>query len=476
MKYAKIICLAVGLLLLTYTGIRAYKLSFTHDESYSYLYASQDSFMEIISNRTKEISPNNHILNTLFMKLFDNTTGSSEFSLRMQSLVAHVIYLLFGFLILRKFNSPVLLVTGFLILNLNPYLLDFFSLARGYALSIAFMMMSLYYFLVYLQEVKDKQLAFSLIAACFAILSNFALINFLAAILIIHQVWLFTRFRSIKLSFLKSKIVFITLLVMGIILYEPLRKLIKYKRFDFGGYDGIWKNTVGSEIEAFFYKQSYQDSFFIATNIFILASVSGLILIASVKLYRRKVIESDLTAIVSAAALFLILLINILQHKIMGTPYIMERFALFITPLYLLVPVYLFNAASTGNKALKYTGIAASIFIAAAMSIHFTKCMNTTYACTWKYDASTKEMLKDLDDEYKSAGKKKVRLGITWLYEPGINFYRSTRKLSWLEKVTREGIKKEYDFYYISDDDKESLPSNKIVIRRYPAAGSKLLK
>jgi hypothetical protein len=350
-------------------------------------------------------------------------------------------------------------------------------LARGYALSIAFMMMSLYYFLLYIQEMKNKELVISLVAACLAILSNFALLNFFAAILIIHQVWLFIKFRSARANFAKSRIVFVTLIIMGIILYEPIRKLVKYKRFDFGGYDGIWKNTVGSEVEAFFYKKDYADpSLFYITSAFILASLVLYILTLTIKIYLKKLNASDSIGIIPGAALFLILFINILQHKIMGTPYIMERFALFITPLYLLVLIYLFNVLLTGRNFIKYAGVLLCICIASGMCLHFSRCVNLSYASTWKYDANIKEMIRDLEQERASMGKEKIRLGITWLFEPGINFYRITKKIDWLEKVDRKGVSGDYDYYYTSGEELDSIPAGKKIINKYPLSDSYLSK
>jgi uncharacterized membrane protein len=473
----KLSCFLISAALLSYTILRAFNIGFTHDESYSYLYASHDSFMQIISNRTTEISANNHILNTLFMKLFDNTLGSSELSLRLQSIFAHILYLSFTFLLLKQFRSAPLIVAGFIILNVNPYMLDFFSLARGYALSISFMLISIYYFILYTQDDKNKLLIYSMIAACIAVLSNFALLNYYAALLLIHQVVLYLRFKDLKTSFTKSKSVLIIFIVMIIICYEPLRKLIKYERFDFGGNEGIWADTVSSLINFFIYKQTYHSQVFPFMEWFVFISLIVFILILLSKFFRGNIKQQDKNGFFIFSALILILLFNSIQHSLFGSPYFMERFALFLTPLYLLALIHALNVFIEKSKAFIISGFVILALITGGMSYHFYRSANVTYALNWDYDASTKQMLLDLEKEKEGSGKQKIRLGITWLFEPAINFYRESKKLDWLEKVTREDVSEgQFDYYYVSVKDPKDLLLEKTTIKEYPVSESRLMK
>src|SRR3712207_3878334 len=108
------IALLLALLLLFYTGYRAATLSFTIDESQSYHQFVPLSFMEIVSYNT-EFSANNHILNTLCMKLSSWLFGPSELALRLHNVIAHGIYLLCSFLILQRYTKGVALVCGFIL-------------------------------------------------------------------------------------------------------------------------------------------------------------------------------------------------------------------------------------------------------------------------------------------------------------------------------------------------------------------------
>jgi len=64
--------------------------------------------------------------------------------LRLPNILAHVVYLICTLVLLKRFQHTILQIAGFVILNLNPFFLDFFFLARGYGLALAFLMMSLY--------------------------------------------------------------------------------------------------------------------------------------------------------------------------------------------------------------------------------------------------------------------------------------------------------------------------------------------
>jgi len=230
----KFLCISIALLLLTYSTYRSVNLSFTHDESNSYLHGVHHSFMEIVSNNMPLATANNHMINTLLMKFFEFLFNSSSvFVLRLQSLIAHMLYLLFTFLILKDIKSKLIFFCGFILLNLNPYLFDFFSLARGYALAISFMLMSFYFLLNFIKTDQQKKLWLTLIFGSLAVLANFALFNFFAALLLLIQLNFLRKFHSDNLSwksfFLqKNKPVFISILVLGVISFEPIRKVFKF--------------------------------------------------------------------------------------------------------------------------------------------------------------------------------------------------------------------------------------------------------
>lgn len=172
------------IVLLIYTVMRAKILSFTHDESLGYY------ILHGIEHWHK--TANNHLLNTFLIGISKFVFGESEIALRFPNLFAHFLFMVMGCFIFRKVDNPVLVICGFLLLNLNLFMVDFFSLARGYGLSLGFMMASIYFFIEagqskYCKEQTkyDKQLVFSFFFSALAVLSNFTLLIYHFALFIV---------------------------------------------------------------------------------------------------------------------------------------------------------------------------------------------------------------------------------------------------------------------------------------------------
>lgn len=191
--FFKVAIAGISLFFIVFLVDRAIVATFTFDEAATYLnYISAGPTAVFNLN-----SANNHLVNTLLTKFFSALGGNSEFVLRLPNLLAFVVYLLFSFLILNRFvKNKILIVFGYFLLAANPYVLDFFSLCRGYGLSLAFLMAALFFFFSFLDMEADHQpdryrrLQFSLIAGGLAVLSNFNLLNvYLSLVLIVFVVF-----------------------------------------------------------------------------------------------------------------------------------------------------------------------------------------------------------------------------------------------------------------------------------------------
>src|SRR3954468_3387477 len=169
-----------------FVASRATHVAFTYDEAVSYIRyidATTPSAFDthLLSIFNFEVATN-HFLNTLLTKLCYVVAGGAEFPLRLPNLLGYALYLGFGALILRRLSSTLIAFSGFLLLNLNPYLLDFFALSRGYGLSLGLLMGSLYFLLRFLErrmagQTDTANLSRALGFACGALVANFALLN-----------------------------------------------------------------------------------------------------------------------------------------------------------------------------------------------------------------------------------------------------------------------------------------------------------
>jgi hypothetical protein len=190
----RILILGISAFFITFAIMKAARAAITGDELgtyFSYLTSNIPALFNFGS------SANNHVLNTLLAKIFSAWAGTSELVLRLPNLLAYVAFLLFSFLILRRFvKNRVIVVCGLLLLNLNPYVLDFFSLCRGYGLSLGFLMPALFFFITFLEKAAEgkpghgRPLQLSLATAALAVLSYLGLLNVYLSLVVLGFVFL----------------------------------------------------------------------------------------------------------------------------------------------------------------------------------------------------------------------------------------------------------------------------------------------
>ena len=177
--FYKLMILGIAIFSLTFEAVRAARASFTIDEATTYLFYVSTNILTMFTFG----SGNNHFLNTLLTKSACLLGGPSEFVLRLPNLLGYCVYLLFAFLILDRFvKNKAIVVCGYLLLCVNPYVIDFFSLCRGYGLSLGFLMAALFFFFSFLDKTLlhrpdgPRHLQYSLTAAGLAALSSFVLL------------------------------------------------------------------------------------------------------------------------------------------------------------------------------------------------------------------------------------------------------------------------------------------------------------
>ncbi len=170
---------AIGLAFGAFVVARAVCVPLTYDEAAAYLrYIAPHTLPEFEAGPLAIFNfevATNHFLSTVLAKLSTLLAGSSELVLRAPALLGYILYVGFSVRLLRRLASSAIAVAGLLLLNLNPYLLDFFSLSRGYGLSIGLMMGALYFLFA------DRP-ARALFLASAAVLANFSMLNVYVAI------------------------------------------------------------------------------------------------------------------------------------------------------------------------------------------------------------------------------------------------------------------------------------------------------
>ncbi len=161
---------ALTLFLFVIVLIRAAAIEITYDEAYTYLkYTDQP-----LACLTPSLA-NNHPLNSFLIYLVRAVTkiDYNELIIRLPNVLAFGLYQWMAFRLSTLFKHKGLL---FALLSLNFYLLEFFSLARGYGLSSALVCAALYFYYSKRQTEKGVVAAgYLLLLACASILSTLVL-------------------------------------------------------------------------------------------------------------------------------------------------------------------------------------------------------------------------------------------------------------------------------------------------------------
>ncbi len=471
-----------GVLIFTYTTIRAYIISITWDESQSYHEYIKNKI--VLLHTYDHMSANNHILNTLGGIFFTEIFGVSEFTLRIPSLIAHLFFLFYSAKLVSNFGSKWLSLSAFLILNLNPYMLDFFSLSRGYSLSLGFMMASVYYFYrLHENNFKTKYAIVSILFAEIATLGNLTLLNYCVVlygvILLLFAFNNFNTHKPIPLSIKQTiKQMLLPTLFVALFLWFVLPISFELRGVGalfFGGEKGLWKDTVGTIVPRLWYGLDF--SYWlqrIAKAVFLLILLSGTIYVG-LKWAKKRITKQNLFLSSLLLLFFSIILATVVQHYLLGTLYLIERAVLFLFVLLMLIFVFFVNELYFERKTFQ----SIMYVFATIVFVHFLFAFNLKYVYEWKEDCETKEMLADLEKmKTQPAEKFNISIGIPLVLESSINYYRGVNNLSWLNQAMRSTqINYLNDYFFLRPVDFELANKDSLeVIKIYPITKNILAK
>ncbi len=435
-------------LLAAYTIFRAWNLSFTFDESLSFNHIIPLSYSQILFF-SDLVFPNNHVLNTLCMKVLSMIPLHTEFVLRVHIVAAHILFLVCAFFFFRNFiTNPFIRVTGFLCVTMNPYILDFFSLARGYGLANSFMFAGFCCTCWMLAQRKNYQRiqALALLFMSLAVLSNF---SYLYYFLILSLVIFFANYLQAKTRSYSGTTEFIrqliyrnrTLITSSFLLASliciPIYRLKQSGALKFGGNTGFWNDSVRSLIVSSFYGIKYfnsQTELIEYIIVFILFSgLTALVILARKKNNTAHVHNAALVMFISLLTFAGLAAISYLQFYIFGTKYLYQRTAQFNITLVSIIFVFCADIFTVHAKNRYVSLIPQIIFASLALPYiyHCVNACNLHYTYDWKYSAPVKTIIRSLEE--KTQKDEKLLLGGSWKFYGTVLFYRDYFSLQWLK-------------------------------------------
>ena len=472
----------LGSLLFGYVAARAALLPITWDEAYNYLEFTRKGMLLPLGH-FRAMTANNHWLNTWLTWVTTGVLGVSELTLRIPALLAYGLYLYYTARLSGQLSSPLQRVSAFVVLNGNPYMLEFFSLSRGYGLAYGLMAGSLWHLSRFFRE--EARARESLVSVGFAILAvsaHLTLIHFLLALTVMVLV---ASFLSAPAGQGRSRraadalrIHALGLVLVGVSLVPAafvIRKLRKAQAFFYGGTTGFWHDTLLGTLNAWLYQEGRPGplvSWLAALVVLLL----GVALVVSVQRLRRR---SALSGLYLPALVFLVLscaLASVVQHYLLGVLYLRSRTGTYLLLLVALTLVVLADELSRASRAGRFALPAA----AAAVGFNLLGCLNLTSTLEWRASADVTRMLADVAAarSIEPHAPHPIVLAIGLDLEAPINFYRLVDRLTWLNVADRRAKSHPLsDFYLYAEDDWRSVKADSfVVLNAYALSHSRLLR
>ncbi len=482
-------------LLLAYAAIKAVRLPITIDEAITYRFfitapVSQILFPNVANPRsvaeTSELAANNHALNSLLAKAASSLFGTSEIALRLPNVLALAAYGVFSWLILRSFRSGWIGMAGLALLMLNPFLLDYFSMARGYGLSLGLMMPGLF---LLARSVRARQGSarhefLGLFLIGLGALASFVLIDVLFAVTIVLTAMRAIRIFSeqprgsvgrLRRFAVESLPLFSIGLLLGASVGLSALGVQRAHGLWFGGHAGFWRDTVSSLVEPTLYTARYATP----ARPFVIGLIAcAAVLVAwrtAVVLLRRPIRDPDAQAAGWTILLLVTVALGVLERHFLGVPLRIGRAALFLVPLFVLAVTA--SSASAAEPSNRGSSIAAKIVVAAlgiAAAAHFAFCANVNRFLYFTYDLDTPNLLADLE-RVAAFRRRSLRIRTDWRIAPAMEFYRETRKLGWFTWDTQAADWSDFDFAYVRGENAREIPAHGFqILKTYGRSGDVL--
>jgi hypothetical protein len=439
-------CFAVGAALLVYSVLRAVKVGFVHDESRTFFVATETPLGELLPLDGPPYI-NQAFLSVLLMRWSAWLLGTREWILRAPALLAHVLYLWATFALVRRFRFAPAALAAFLLLNLNPFVLELFALARGYGPGLALAAAAIVMLLA------RRDLAAANLAGL-AVAANLSFLSFYLAL--VATLWLRER-QKLRLLALHA------LLVLAFALPRAIVLLATHELY-VGGDRGFWVDTVGSLITVTLHGTAGTHAVLFER---LLAALVAITMLAAVALVWRRRAFDDTALILTL--LLAAVTITELEHLVLGVHFLMDRTAIFFVFLFTLL---LCSLASSSRAGAGVLGL-----LAAASLMLFARAANLRSAQLWPYDADSRQMLARLSSSAHVSPGEKLTLRTNWLFEPTINFYRVTRGLDWLAPVDNHGLSASGDYYYSFPEDDAAMSRHcRATVEQFATTGAILAR
>lgn len=402
-KLATRVILSLGIALLAYSAVRSALLCFTVDEAFTFqAYVKHTLFFpEEYSMHTA----NFHMLNTWLMIVSAKLFGIAEWALRLPNVLAHALYLFFTAKFALK-NKSVWTAAGvFILLNVHPYLLDFFSVARGYGLSFGLLAGALWYLTEYAGEQKQqKHLVFSVLFAGLAMWASFVTLPALLGIaFLLFCLTMLAPELNTKQKWQRVAIISGVCIAFVAIAFPVIRKMQTAGAF-YWGQNELWNGTLRGlggllsySVNGDIHLHQQAEGWIVATVL--LLSVS-LLIYAVLKNRALSFVRNEITVL--CALLLCGVAAIVAQHVLLGSPYPGGRTCLWMFVIFLW-------AICSALRTITFPKLLPPVVLTAAVCFQLAFAVpdfNLRYTQEWQYCTNVQDAVELLSERIRSGAER----------------------------------------------------------------------
>lgn len=398
----KWISIAIGVCVFLYVLLRAIFVPTFHDEAATFFhYIVPGKFVPFHAHW----DANNHFLNSALAYYSYRIFGPELTWIRLPNVLAFIIYIGYAFRLTRSLSSALIRNLTYIALLTAAFPLEFFAEARGYGMSLAFMLGAIFHGWRFLQNGSPKDQLLVWFWMTLAVAANLALAN---SYLIFLGLVFIALVKHPKGRLVNTLVYFLGLGVFGAAAYygfELRERGLLYTGFD----DGFLEVTVRSLNLYQFGTEAHWLRWLIA----VIGASTSIYLIYKVA---RNRFEWTVGSVV-AAVLLLNAIGSVLLNLLFGMNFPENRVGIYYIPLFILTLGAALNNLSVRNLQLKYVSLVLLFF-----PIHLLANMNLDTTLLWKKWHVSEKMF---DRAYEMQEKMGRQLTISghYLNELGWAFY-----------------------------------------------------
>ena len=217
-------------------------------------------------------------------------------------------------------------------LCLQPFLLDFFAVSRGYGLSVSFEMISLFFFFRRLRSFEYRDLFLCALFGAIGVYANFTLLNFylpLLALLGLHII-LSKKEQKTRQTIIDFTTLFVISAVLGALCYLPFFKMVATEQFVYWSSNGFLQDTAKAPHHRTKIGRRILDG---ATKMCMPSSSGSHCADNRCWCDFFQNLKEKKYFLYSLALLLLVIIYNNVQFYVMNVPFLNARTALFFLPL-----------------------------------------------------------------------------------------------------------------------------------------------